>query len=92
MALVDNRPELKMFEQLADDGWYVVDMAEHEPKIFDIVEWCRETLGPMMIMYDLDWNCNWHGGMLEMYPGGGLKTLFAFRNAADYTMLRLKFA
>lgn len=92
MALVDNKTEFKLFEQLVKDGWYLVDMAPHEPAIFDIVKWCRETLGPMMVMYDLDQDCVWHGGMIESYPGGGMKTLFAFRNPADYTMLQLKFA
>lgn len=92
MAGMSPSIEFKMFEQLATDGWYVVDMAQHEPKIFDIVEWCRTTLGPMMISYDLDWDRVWHGGIIEQYSGGPLKTLFAFRNTADYTMLRLKFA
>ena len=92
MTLVDNRIEFNLFNQLVKDGWYVVDMAEYEPAISDIVTWCRTTLGPMMIMYDSDQDCVWHGGMLEMPPGGSLKTLFAFRNEADYTMLRLKWA
>ena len=92
MAGIATSVEFEMFNQLHKDGWYIVDMAEHEPAIFDIVQWCRETLGPMMIMYDWDQDCVWHGGMIEMYPGGGMKTLFAFRNPADYTMLKLKFA
>ena len=92
MAGIATSVEFEMFNQLHKDGWYLVDMAPHEPAIFDIVEWCRETLGPMMISYDLDWDRVWHGGIIEPYPGGGMKTLFAFRNQADYIMLRLKFA
>lgn len=96
MALVDNRTEFKLFEQLAKDGWYLVDMAQHEPAIFDIVMWCRDTLGPMLVMYDMDiWDRRWHAAQVEVpnsgYPGN-VMILFAFKEAADYTMLKLKFA
>ena len=88
--------QFEMFDQLRRDGWHIFDMKEHEPKIFDIVEWCRDTLGNMLVMYDLDcYDCRWHGAQVEVpnsgYPGN-VMVLFAFKDPADYTMLKLKFA
>jgi hypothetical protein len=88
--------QIKMFDQLRRDGWHIFDMKEYESKIFDVVDWCRDTLGSMLTVYDADfWNCRWHGAQVEVpnsgYPGN-VMVLFAFKDPADYTMLRLKFA
>ena len=92
MAISDYRHEFDLLDQLRKDGWYIVDMAEHEPNIRDIVKWCNEILGKMLIMYDLDyWVCRWHGGTIEV-SDNKLLTIFAFKSEADYTMLKLKFA
>ena len=95
MATIPSK-QFEMFDQLKSDGWHIVEMKEYEPKIFDVVTWCRNTLGPMLTVYDMDIrDCCWHGGQIEVpkesYPGGVL-ILFAFKDEADYTMLRLKFA
>ena len=83
--------QFEMFDQLRKDGWTIYDMAEFEPKIFDIVAWCRDTFGSMLVMYEADIiNCRWHGGMVEMMEKP--YTLFAFKDPADYTMLKLKWA
>jgi hypothetical protein len=88
--------QFEMFDQLRRDGWHIFDMKEYESKIFDVVDWCRDTLGSMLTVYDADfWNCRWHGAQVEVpnsgYPGN-VMVLFAFKDPADYTMLRLKFA
>jgi hypothetical protein len=88
--------QFEMFDQLRKDGWHIYDMKEYEPKIFDIVTWCRDTLGYMLVSYDLDiQDCRWHGGQVDVpnsgYPGN-VMILFAFKNEADYTMLKLKFS
>jgi hypothetical protein len=84
--------QFDMFDQLKNDDWYMVDMTEYQFKIFDIVTWCRDTLGPMLTIYDADIrNCRWHGGQVDTHVAGVLM-LFAFKDEADYTMLRLKFS
>lgn len=92
----DTRKQFEMFEQLRQDGWHIFNMKEFEPRIFEVVTWCRDNLGPMLTIYDIDsYNCKWHGGQIEVhntpYPGG-VMTLFAFKDPADFTMLKLKFA
>lgn len=96
MAGIAPSVEFKLFDQLAMDGWSVYDMTEFEAKIFNIVDWCKTTLGPMLVIYDTDGHrCRWHAGMLELpdtgYPST-LKCLFAFKDPADYTMLKLKWS
>lgn len=84
--------QFDMFDQLKNDDWYMVDMTEYQFKIFDIVTWCRDTLGPMLVIYDAGIrNCRWHGAQVDTY-GAGVLMLFAFKDEADYTMLRLKFS
>ena len=84
--------QFDVIKQLREDGWYVYDMKEFEPKISEVVKWCRDTLGSMLVMYDMDvWNCRWHGPLVDTY-GAGMLLLFAFKEEADYTMLKLKFA
>ena len=95
MARVASK-QFEMFDQLRKDGWHIFDMKEYEPKIFDIVTWCRDTFGYMLTVYDADWhNCCWHAAQVEVpnsgYPGD-VMVLFAFKDPADYTMLKLKFA
>ena len=95
MARVASK-QFKMFDQLRKDGWHIFDMKEYEPKIFDIATWCRDTFGYMLTVYDADWhNCCWHAAQVEVpnsgYPGD-VMVLFAFKDPADYTMLKLKFA
>lgn len=83
--------QFEMFDQLVKDGWTVHNMAEYESKIFDVVEWCRQTLGPMLTMYEADIiDCRWHGGLVVMMEKP--YTLIAFKDPADYTMLKLKWA
>ena len=95
MARVASK-QFEMFDQLRKDGWHIFDMKEYEPKIFDIATWCRDTFGYMLTVYDADWhNCCWHAAQVEVpnsgYPGD-VMVLFAFKDPADYTMLKLKFA
>jgi len=94
MARVASK-QFEMFDQLRKDGWHIFDMKEYEPKIFDVVDWCRGTLGSMLTVYDLDvWDCRWHAAQVEVpnsgYPGD-VMILFAFKEESDYTMLKLKF-
>ena len=94
MARVASK-QFEMFDQLRKDGWHIFDMKEYEPKIFDIVTWCRDTFGYMLTVYDADWhNCCWHAAQVEVpnsgYPGD-VMILFAFKEESDYTMLKLKF-
>ena len=89
-------PEFDIMNQLRRDGWQLYDMAEFQPNIGPVTEWCRNTLGPMMVSYDYDQHCNWHGALVEM-PGSQQgtayhKCIFAFKNTADYTMLKLKWS
>lgn len=85
--------EFDIIEQLhKDDGWYVHDMKEFGPKMFEVFDWCCDTIGPMLTVYDADIrDCRWHGARVDTY-GAGVLFLFAFKNEADYTMLKLKFA
>lgn len=82
----------EMFEQLRQDGWYIYDMKPYDHKIFDVIAWCRESLGNMLTVYDADiLSTRWHGSQVDTY-GAGIMLLFAFKDEADYTMLKLKFA
>jgi hypothetical protein len=89
-------PEFEMLDQLRRDGWHLHDMAEYESKIFDVVEWCRQTLGNMLTMYDADViDCRWHGATVSMPTADKPQRymcIFAFKEEADYTMLRLRWA
>jgi len=97
MAGIAPSVEFKMFDHLVElDGWTVYDMTEFETKIYGVVDWCKTTLGPMLVIYDIDrHHCRWHAAMLEVPNSGDLSTLkclFAFKDPADYTMLRLRWA
>ena len=45
-------PDFDLMDQLRRDGWQLYDMADFEPIIGPVTEWCRNTLGPMMVSYD----------------------------------------
>ena len=92
--------EFKMLNQLKTDGWYLTNMEEYDDKLSEVVKWCQEILGPMLVIYDIDrflGHC-WHGGVIELpgkkeaWPKKNTMTIFAFEHESDYTMLKLKFA
>lgn len=78
-----------ILDQLRKDGWTLQDMTAYETQIFQIVPWCRETFGDMLVIYDLDqWRCRWHGTTIQV--GDRHLPIFAFREAADLTLLQLR--
>jgi hypothetical protein len=83
-------PMLDMFLQLEKQGWTIVNMAEYEPNIAPIAAWCRNTLGDMLINPDVDVS-RWFGAVIT-YGDNPAQCLFAFRDPADYTLLKLKWA
>lgn len=86
------KSEYRVLDDLRRDGWNLYDMAEYEPNIFKIADWCREQFGPMLINPELDWGCEWHGTTLELPPERRYFTIFAFKNPAHYTLLKLRWA
>ena len=89
------KPEFVLLDQLKKDGWSMHDMGEYESRLGEIATWCRQTLGNMLMIYDADIiDCCWHGTTLALptadEPDRSL-CVFAFKNEADYTMLKLKF-
>jgi hypothetical protein len=83
-------PMLDMFLQLEKQGWTIVSMEEYKPNIGPIAEWCRNTLGDMLINPDVDVS-RWFGAVVA-YENNQTQCLFAFRDPADYTLLKLRWA
>jgi len=81
-----------LLDQLRKDGWTMQDMSQYEHRIFQIVPWCRETFGDMLVIYDVDeWRCRWHGTTLKVNDRQHLP-IFAFKDPADLTLLQLRWA
>lgn len=82
-------PMLDMFLQLEEQGWLVVNMADFEPNIAAISAWCRNTFGNMLINPDVDIS-RWFGAVIV--HNHKAQCLFAFKDPADYTLLKLKWS
>lgn len=81
--------EYALLDQLRKDGWTLQDMTQYERQIFKIVPWCRETFGDMLVIYDMDaWHCRWFGTTLKV--SDQYLPIFAFKEAADLTLLQLR--
>lgn len=82
-------PTLDILVQLNQEGWTVVDMNDYGPKIGEIANWCRENFGNMLINPDVDIS-RWFGATVTTTDKQ--RVFFAFKDAADYTMLQLRWA
>jgi hypothetical protein len=81
--------EYDLLEQLRTDGWIFHDMSAHKNNLSEVVAWCRKIFGDMLVIYDRDFFvCRWHGSTIK--TGNGDVPVFVFRNAADLTLLQLR--
>lgn len=76
---------------LSSAGWHLQDMTQFEQDIYDIVPWCRDTFGGMLVSTVLDIDtARWHGTTVSR--DGRHFVIFAFREQGDLALMLLKWS